>query len=59
MYVKKTEKMNEIFEKYLTKLQVKKEDNYTKKFTLNNNEISMTSTQTAEELKLKVSEKSY
>ena len=53
MCVKKTEKMNEIFGKYLSKLQVKKEDNYIKKFTLNNNEISMTSTQTAEELKLK------
>ena len=53
MYVKKTEKMNEIFGKYLTKLQVKKEDNFIKKFTLNDNEISMTSTQTAEELKLK------
>ena len=53
MYVKKTDKMNEIFGKYLTKLQVKKEDNYIKKFTLGDNEISITSTQTAEELKLK------
>ena len=53
MYINKTEKMNSIFVKYMTKLQKKKEDNYIKKFTFNGQEISMTSTQSAEELQLK------
>ena len=53
MYMKKTEKMNEIFEKYLTKLQSKKEDNLIKKLIYKDNEISTTSTQTVEELNIK------
>ena len=53
MYINKTDKMDSIFVKYMTKLQKKKEDNYIKKFTFNGQEISMTSTQSAEELQLK------
>lgn len=48
MQVKKSEKMNQIFKNYISKLQ--KTDSFIKKYIFNGNEIPITSSQTAGEI---------